>query len=63
MTHLTTDVMFSGQQFAILAMFLVDRLRDFCCVERLHDFVCGEVVRFLCVDRLSNFSHSLTQVA
>ena len=52
LAHLTTDVMFSGQRFAILAMcfgevaqfsltracmiFFVERLRDFC-VERLRD--------------------------
>ena len=33
LTHLTTGVMFSGQRFAIFAMFF----------ERLPDFVCGEV--------------------
>ena len=47
-THLTSDVMFSGQRFAILAMFFcggffwVNRLCDFF-VQRLRDFVCGEV--------------------
>ena len=34
LTHFTTDAMFSGQRFAIIAMFSVERLRD---------FVCGEV--------------------
>ena len=43
LTHLTPNVMFSGLCFVILAMFLIDRLRDFVVVERLHDFVCGEV--------------------
>ena len=45
LTHLATDVIFSGQRFAILAMF------------------CLEVSWFLCVDRLCDFSHLLTQVA
>ena len=42
-----------------MIFFLVDGLRDFF-VERLHDFVCGEVACFLCVERLRDFSHSLT---
>ena len=49
LTHLTTDVMFSGQRFAILAMFskgcvtfFAKRLRDFF-FERLHNFLCEEV--------------------
>ena len=29
LTHLTTDVMFSGQRFVILAMFFVERLGVF----------------------------------
>ena len=48
-THLTTDVMFSGQRFPILAIFsggrmtfFAKRLRDFF-VERSHDFLCEEV--------------------
>ena len=59
LTHLTIDVMFSGQRFTILAMFYVEklqekkfdvcnffgeRLRDFF-VKRLHDFF-GEVAQF-----------------
>ena len=40
LTHLTTDVMFSGQPFAILRCFM-EMLRDF--FERLCDFVCEEV--------------------
>ena len=52
MIYLTTDMMFSGQRFAILAMFFVERLHHFFWVERLGDFfverlydiVCGEVV-------------------
>ena len=46
MTHLTTDVTFSGQRFVILVMFFevcnffVERLRDFF-IERLHDFLRG----------------------
>ena len=30
LTYLTTDVMFSGQPFAILVMFFVESLHDFC---------------------------------
>ena len=54
LTLLTTDVMFSGQHFAILAMFFV---------ERLCDFVCGEVAWFFGVEMVHAFSHSLTPVA
>ena len=50
LTHWTTNEMFSGQRFAILAMFLLrdcviycmKRLHDFC-VKRLRDFLCEEV--------------------
>ena len=52
--------------------FFVESLHDFF-VERLQDFfsgqvalfllVCAEVAQFLCVERLSDFSHSLTEVA
>ena len=43
-------------------IFLVERLPDFF-LERLPDFVCGEGARIFCVERLHDFSHSLTQVA
>ena len=39
--QLTTDMMFSGQRFAILAMFCVKMLRDFS-LKRLRDFLCEE---------------------
>ena len=68
LTHLTTDVMFSGQHFAILVIFLWGGYMIFLwrgsmifllrgCVilfvERLRDYLSGEVARFF----------SLTQVA
>ena len=43
-----------------MIFFGVCRLRDFF-VQRLRDFVCGEVAWFLCVERLRDFSHLLTQ--
>ena len=50
LAHLPTDVMFSGQQFAILAMFLW-----ICCMI----FFSGQVAWFfcviLCVERLRDF--------
>ena len=44
--------MFSGQHFAILAMF---------CVERLSDLLVLSGGMTFCVERLHDFSHSLTQ--
>ena len=43
-THLTTNVMFSGKRFAILAIFFK---HEWFCVRRgIMVFVCGEVLRF-----------------
>ena len=44
-----------------MVFFGGDRLPGFF-VERLHDFVCGEVAWFLCIERLRDFSHSLTHL-
>ena len=50
LTHLTTDVMFTGQRFAILAMFLWRGCMIFCLLDRLRNFICLEVAWF-CVWR------------
>ena len=46
LTHLTTNVMFSGQCFAILAMFFFWEVEWFCLLRGCMIFVCGEVVWF-----------------
>ena len=43
LTHLTTDVMFSGQRFAIIAMFFIEGVAWFCVWRGCVIFVCREV--------------------
>ena len=50
LTHLTTNVMFSGQCFAIFAMFLWRGCKIYL-LERLHDFFCCWEVAWFCVWR------------